>query len=101
MENKINLPFEIINKILIMRPPHPSAEIIKEEVYYYSEYINGDYDILFNEYINKLKHLYIDFNIRKTKNINNNILCDGCNRTINNNEHYYRNSHTINCKICF
>ena len=101
MENKIILPLEIINKILIMRPTHPLAEIIKEQVYYYSEYINGDYDILFNEYINKLKHLYIDFNIRKTKNINNNLFCDGCYITINNNEHYYRNSHTINCKNCF
>ena len=50
---------------------------------------------------NKLKHLYIDFNIRKTKNINNNLFCDGCYITINNNEHYYRNSHTINCKNCF
>ena len=100
MDNKINLPIEVINKILIMRPTHPLAEIMKEQVYYYNEYIKGDYDILFNEYINKLKHLYIDFNIRKIKNINN-VLCDGCNRTIYNNEHYYRNSHTINCKNCF
>ena len=100
MENKINLPIEVINKILIMRPTHPLAEIMKEEVYYYNEYIDGDYDILFNEYINKLKYLYTDFNIRKKKNINN-VLCDGCNRIIISNEHYYRNSHTINCKTCF
>ena len=28
MENKINLPLELVNKILIMRPTHPIAKII-------------------------------------------------------------------------
>ena len=100
MNNKVILPLEIINKILIMRPTHLLAEIMKEEVNYYNEYIDGDYDILFNEYIIKLKHLYVDFNIRKTKNINN-VFCDGCNKPIIINEHFYRNSHSINCINCF
>ena len=37
MEYKFTLPMEIVNKILIMRPTHPNAELIQfcDEEYYY------------------------------------------------------------------
>ena len=97
----IILPMEIVNKILIMRPTHPVAVIMKEKIENYIEYINGDYDIAFNEYFNRLKDLLISYNIRKIKNTNDNLVCGGCYRTMTSNTYYYRNSHTINCEICF
>ena len=98
----IFLPMEIVNKILIMRPVHPIAEIIKEEIYHYDEYIDGDNDITFNEYICCLKYLLIQFNIRKIKNKRNNLECCGCNRTIINNDYYYKNSCPLYyCAKCF
>ena len=68
MQNKINLPFEIMNKILKMRPIHPIVKIIEREFYNYEDYIDGDYNILFYEYITKLKYLYEVFDIKKVKN---------------------------------
>ena len=52
MENKIVLPFEIINKILIMRPTHPVAKIIiKPIIKEYRLYIkNTMWSGTFDEY---------------------------------------------------
>ena len=42
MENKINLPLELVNKILIMRPTHPIAKIIiKPIIKEYRWFINN------------------------------------------------------------
>ena len=67
MSNNIFLPFEIINKILIMRSPHTIVNIIEQEFINYYDYIDGDYNITFYEYITNLKDLYEVYNIRKLK----------------------------------
>lgn len=38
---------EVVNKILIMRPRHPVAELIKYENDSYNEFLSGDTDDLF------------------------------------------------------
>ena len=48
-----NLPIEIINKILIMRPPHPINEIIKSNTESYQDYTENDDYISFCEYLRK------------------------------------------------
>ena len=101
MSNNIFLPFEIINKILIMRPPHPIVNIIEQEFINYYDYIDGDYNITFYEYITNLKDLYEVYNIRKLKNnSDNHLLCNGCNNIIRVNEYYRRNSFHVNCEEC-
>ena len=45
-----NLPIEIINKILIMRPPHPINEIIKSNIESYQDYTENDDYISFCKY---------------------------------------------------
>ena len=52
MNNKIILPFDVINKILIMRPSHPVSKLIKKEInkwtrkcYFYKHFFNTS-DIL-------------------------------------------------------
>ena len=42
MNNKHILPMEIVNKILIMRPPHPITDLIKPLIYNYNDYTNND-----------------------------------------------------------
>ena len=100
MQTKFNLPLEIINKILIMRPTHPIVKIIVQEIYNYENYIDGDYNIPFYEYITNLKDLYEVFNIKKLKNNSDNLTCTGCNNIIRFNEYYMRNSFNIHCKHC-
>jgi hypothetical protein len=72
MENKINLPFEIINKILIMRPTHPIAKIIiKPIIKEYRIYINRSmWNGTFDEYIfnwyNEYGYKYEDDNWKES-----------------------------------
>jgi hypothetical protein len=50
MENNILLPFELINKILIMRPTHPMVNVLNNDIkkwgmkrtYFYKYYFNTD-----------------------------------------------------------
>ena len=67
MNNKIILPLEIINKILIMRQESELNKLIKFYIDDYKDYIKGDDDIKFSEYMLKLNYLYNKFNIIKKK----------------------------------
>ena len=52
MDSKIILPIEVINKILVMRPKHPIAELMQKEIrswrrkcYFYKHFFNN-HDII-------------------------------------------------------
>ena len=96
-----NLPIEIINKILIMRPPHPINEIIKSNIESYQEYTENDDYISFCKYWKKYKFLYEYYDIQLKKNNNNNILiCDDCNNNIQINDLYICKHDFIYCRPC-
>ena len=101
MEYKINLPIELINKILIMRPTHPIADIINDQYNFYIEYIDNNTTISFKEFELVLKDLFIKYNIKKVKNTRNDIMCNGCYEIIVEDNNYYCNSCVINCEKCF
>ena len=91
MNNKIILPLEIINKILIMRPESELNKLIKYNISCYENYIKGDDEITFPEYMLKLKYLYNKFNIvKKKKKINTyRFKCEICKLHVIVNEYYY------------
>ena len=62
------LPIEIINKILIMRPSHPLAKLLKEPIEKYNNYVsifqkccceNYDLDIKFKNVMKIINLKYI------------------------------------------
>ena len=91
MNNKVILPLEIINKILIMRQESELNKLIKFYIDDYKDYIKGDDGITFSEYTLKLNYLYNKFNIiKKKKNINTYIFkCEICKMHVIVNEYYY------------
>ena len=91
MNNKIILPLEIINKILIMRQESELNKLIKFYIDDYKDYIKGDDGITFSEYMLKLNYLYNKFNIiKKKKKINTyRFKCEICKLHVIVNEYYY------------
>ena len=51
------LPLEIVNKILIMRPPHPIAQLLKTLIGKYNKYVKSLFEC---RYIPN-DDIYIDF----------------------------------------
>jgi len=51
------LPMELINKILVMRPSHPVAKLLKQPIEEYNHYVKGLYEHRFI----KDDSIYIDF----------------------------------------
>jgi hypothetical protein len=106
MNNKIILPLEIINKILIMRQESELNKLIKFYIDDYKDYIKGDDGITFSEYILKLNYLYNKFNIiKKKKKINTyRFKCEFCKMYVIVNEYYYISYccfQVIVCEKCF
>ena len=106
MNNKIILPLEIINKILIMRQESELNKLIKFYIDDYKDYIKGDDGITFSEYILKLNYLYNKFNIiKKKKKINTyRFKCEICKMYVVVNEYYYISyccCSFIVCEKCF
>ena len=116
MNNKIILPMELINKILIMRPTHPTAKLLKHSM---NEYINIYEDeinyISFNVYLNEgglttdedmsyLFNLYIENDIKlKYNRVNERRICAHCGLHLWEKSFYYHNpiSQFVNCENCF
>lgn len=106
MNNKITLPLEIINKILIMRQESELNKLIKFYIDDYKDYIKGDDGITFSEYMLKLNYLYNKFNIiKKKKKINTyRFKCEFCKMYVIVNEYYYISCccfQVIICEKCF
>ena len=102
MNNNIILPLEIVNKILIMRPPHPISKIMNEQIIYYNNFTNNDDYITFYDYKLKYYDLYRNYNVRISKKYDNEILiCYGCNYHIQSGDLYFSNSRAAMCqKYC-
>ena len=106
MNNKIILPIEVINKILIMRQESELNKLIKFYIDDYKDYIKGDDGITFSEYMLKLNYLYNKFNIiKKKKKINTyRFKCEICKLHVIVNEYYYISYccfQVIVCEKCF
>ena len=106
MNNKIILPLEIINKILIIRQESELNKLIKFYIDEYKDYIKGDDGITFSEYMFKLHYLYDKFNIiKKKKKINTyRFKCEICKLHVIVNEYYYISYccfQVIVCEKCF
>jgi hypothetical protein len=102
MNNKHILPMEIVNKILIMRPPHPIANIIKPFINNYNDYTNNDDYISFVKYTLNYYDLYYTYNIRCNKKYDNDILsCYSCDNHIQFGDLFFSNRNYIQCTECF
>ena len=102
MNNKNILPMEIINKILIMRQPHPLTNIIKPLINNYNDYTNNDDYISFMKYTLNYYDLYYTYNIKCSKKYDNNILsCSSCDYYIKFGDLYFSNRNTLQCSDCF
>ena len=101
MNNNIILPLEIVNKILIYRPPHPITKIMDEQIIYYNDYTNNDDYITFYDFKMKYYDLYYNYNVKIKKTYDNEILiCYGCGYHFTHGDLYFRNSHAIMCMKC-
>ena len=116
MNSNIILPMELINKILIMRPTHPTAKLLKtsmkEYINIYEDEINYiSYKIYLNEGglttnndISHLFYLYAEYDIKlKRKNNNNKLRCHKCGLYFMEHHLYLHclNRDIINCISCF
>lgn len=103
MNNNIILPLEIVNKILIMRPPHPISKIMNEQIIYYNNFTNNDDYITFYDYKLKYYDLYRNYNIMINKTYDNYLyeilICYGCGYHFTYGDLYFR-SCTNNLKMC-
>jgi hypothetical protein len=101
MNSNIILPMELVNKILIMRAPHPITEIINPLICYYHDYTNDDDYITFYEFQMNYRDLYYNYNVRINKKYDNNLLrCYGCNYHFESGDLYFSNSYAIMCNKC-
>ena len=79
MNNKVILPLE-----------SELNELIKLYIDEYKDYIKGDDEIRFSEYMFKLHYLYDKFNIKKKKKkTTSKFKCKFCKTHVNLNEYYY------------
>ena len=102
MNNKNILPMEIINKILIMRQPHPLTNIIKPLINDYNDYTNNDDYISFVKYTLNYYDLYYTYNIRCNIKYDNDILsCHSCHLHIQLGDLFFSNRNYIQCTECF
>ena len=60
-----NLPMELINKILIMRPPHPITLLLKEYIKMYEYVYDKEYDTWYGSFgdttLENIKNGFITF----------------------------------------
>lgn len=126
--NKLpNLPFELIDKIIMMRPINPAFLTINRIINHYRDiYDSEDNYITFKTYINVLNkyknykeindsdyyeidiieydhlfYLYCNYYIKlKRKRDNENLKCDGCNKNIHFNDDYYTTGSSCLCFKC-
>ena len=117
MNSNIILPMELINKILIMRPTHPTAKILQKTMMEYNKIYGYEKDyITFHKYIKEggysntelydsdLWFLFHDCNIRlKYNRVNERRICSHCGLDLWGKSFYYHNPRSmfVNCESCF
>ena len=117
MNSNIILPMELINKILIMRPTHPTAKLLQKTIREYNNMYNDESDyISFHKYIKEgghsdtelydsaLQYLFSRCNIKlKCRRVDERIICSVCDLHMWDKSYYYHwlNWQFVNCENCF